>query len=361
MKPLLNIPPEGSEKYLIEEDTLIEAIKVWVISQADVFEAADFIGRKANEIAEKESMVKRQLLEIHGVPDWILSKVPTGLNPTIVDKAKTDILSKFLVSSSNTCRYSPMSGENRSEDDYSIYNYMMKEKLGGNHEQVAAEAEFISYLKSIKPGEEPKKNNSSYMNPAVPYLIATPDGVVKKGAVTIIASIEVKIITSKKTFSDFAKDSLVDKNIGIKILVEADGSFSATLRKGHPWRAQILTQLLALRVEKAYLGVKVAGRWVLVEEKRDRETLATVAKNVFSTHLRVLSQYATTISNDYEPWKTNVGRPKKNVKADTVKTSFLEDWGYKGLKNNQNDVDGDFSRRERSRSKETKASFNSFS
>jgi hypothetical protein len=189
---------------------------------------------------------------------------------------------------------------------------------------------------------------------ALPYLVSTPDGIVKNGAINNIATIEVKTDSTGKDLLTYAKLSAYDKNFGMKVTINPDGTVSGELRRGHPWRTQVLVQMLVLRVEKAYVGLKVAGKWALAVEHRDRELLCRVAQNVQSAHLRILSQYSSDIVKDFDHYKPKMGRPKKKVKDDGDEKTLLSSWGHapeviSGCLDGRN-----FCVRERSRSRETR-------
>lgn len=127
---------------------------------------------------------------------------------------------------------------------------------------------FLSYMQRTYKGLGLRANKTTYMNPNIPFLTATPDALIVRNATEIYGVVEVKDLGFKDEAAIW--NQIVDgpSTLGLTGYREGEESpIQYRLRPGHQWTTQIVAQCLTLGVDFGVLALKAGSDWVTAELK----------------------------------------------------------------------------------------------
>ncbi len=265
----------------------------------------------------KELVVKKRIESLEmGLPPEILNLTNDKDNPICIDKAQAETISRWCVSSSTIYKFRPLTGcdekpfpveylsdrLSRPKHGYSKYLRNIEQDFFSNHH------EDLEYYKV-------EKNTLSWINPSIPTIMATPDGLLKDSSKRIVGVIELKIPKKAVTIEQLVTRTKQRDSCGLKFQQDVKGDLQVSVKKGHPWYCQWYLQCIALRVRIGYLAFKTIFGWVGTFINFEESEAQRMLTNIKQFHSEVML-YNNSIEkqNELDTLKKKAGRPPKLTK-----------------------------------------------
>jgi hypothetical protein len=227
--------PEG----LVSEEQMRQDVVNWIRKKADPIDAANKLKVAIENVVDELRDKNGRAIASWGDPfkefaEYVRSKhAPFILSHDMYRKVAGE-----LISSSTIAYFSPWTG--RHHQDASMENLIervRREKLGASGLANKAEESFFeTHHPEIPPHLTLKRSKSTYCNPALPHILATPDGLCYEDG-KIVATIEIK-------------------SSEVSPVLPTRGTQTFT---------QIQCQMLVLRVKTAYLCCLFKQKWEVYE------------------------------------------------------------------------------------------------
>lgn len=155
------------------------------------------------------------------------------------------------------------------------------------------------------------RNKRTFINPSLPFLSATPDGLLFSSVDKVIGVIEIKDLNVKDE-AEYWEKGTTRKSWGIQIERDQPGGpIKERLRKGHCWSAQLYVQMITMRVTKGLLVLKVGEEWKEILIQIDTLKAQRMISNVRKQYTVILDEIIPdTLKIDLKPSNSKRGRPK---------------------------------------------------
>jgi hypothetical protein len=281
----------GLEKLGFNKDlkSIESQILEYFESQADIQHAADDLKKRVQDIAAAILDRRRNVLLEGGFPLEVIQLCKDQDKPFPLKPHVSKTLQKVCISSSNACRFRPWTGlEKRFIEGDKLVDYLEKIKVGGSKTSKDAEKKFSESCSHLFPGLRLMNSISTYLNPAVPQFIATPDFLLLGNLQSKEGIVEVKTTKDPLTIAQLKVQTSLNENYGIRFQENGSLDQIATLKRGHPWRAQLAVQAIVLRVRVAYLVMVLTDGFVIVKEEFQNSELHALIQNTWETHSQAL-------------------------------------------------------------------------
>jgi hypothetical protein len=236
-----------------------------------------------------------------------------------------DVLKTYCIGSSTVSYFRPWSGTGKTViEPVAGLEKMIRRSISvkvDSRENDKIEKEFFQACGNRVLEFHARRNRQTFVNPSLPHLSATPDGLLYSGADRRVGVIEIKSPNIADE-DDYWVKGFKSRNLGVVLYRDVEGGqIQQDVRKGHGWLAQLYLQMVVLRVKVAALVIKVGTEWKIVEVQYDRKTAQRLVRNVtrqyFSCiqklkHKLVTSKPLSLTRPVGRPTKRKGGRPKKD-------------------------------------------------
>lgn len=272
-------------------------------------------------VKEEIKFERLSLLHKRGFPQ-VLWKLCQDLSQPIALSEKQQNLAKSIcVGSSTVAYFRPWSGRSRVEgNEITLLQKMIDRSLASSlkiESTVKDEKLFFKLVNNKINGNLARRNNKTFINPSLPHLSATPDGLIYQGADKIVGIVEIKSLKAEDQETYWKKANYKRRGLGVILRRETEeGHIMESIRPGHPWLAQIYLQMVVLRVKKAVLVLRVGNEWRQIEVPFCPNKAYCLVSNATRTYFTILKKLAKkTLSRKQIEFKSLKGRPKKSKRG----------------------------------------------
>ena len=260
------------------------------------------------------------------MPKSYLAIFENKKDPFTIKNDQVPMIKTITVGSSNAAYLQPWTGKIPSEVGKSQISKIIKRGTSAkikDMKQREAEKEFFKLQAGTYKEFRIRPNYKTWVNPSIPYLTSTPDGLVLSGLKEVVAVIELKS-TSCLTIQDLEFDCRTSRKHGVYVHTDVQTNEpSIKLRPGHQWFTQLSVQMIVHRVSWAILGLRVADSWftttVYGEEGRHRQLVL----NTIKSYSRLLNKVSESNWIESAVMTRKRGRPKK--KTNIRRTDYFLD------------------------------------
>lgn len=232
---------------------------------------------------------------------------------------QASVCSKYCISASNAQYFSPNEGKDADEDSLSFIFSKMQRSKRGSKLASAAERNFFESEVCKSQGVEIRRNQHTYRNGMVPFIVATPDGLGYSKPGLISTVVEIKTTLKPLKLADLREQTRLNKTIGL-VFPDEDPTSSPVLRPGHCWRTQLLAQSVVLRVTETLLALVLTDGYVVIKTSFTLQDQARYIENLLERYsslaLHLLSRFGASLNKHTECRR---GRKRKLTPAERIR------------------------------------------
>ena len=229
-----------------------------------------------------------------GFPSDLIAKCSDTDKPIALVGKHCSQLRGITIGSSTIQYFRPWSGEGTKESSFDNLLMKMDERSMSNdlanQKSEDVERSFFQEYKPAKDGYSCLRNKRTFINPSLPFMTATPDGLVFSSATKCIGVVEIKDV-GVKNIDEYWQRGLKTRSLGVVLRRDFEGGpIIETIRNGHPWISQIYLKMICLKVKKALLVLRVASTWRTIFVEYDAEEGDKICRNSFKLYKEILKE-----------------------------------------------------------------------